>query len=40
MKVGEEHGFQTGEVESGAGEGGRRPAAAVDDEDSFADDER
>ncbi len=39
MKVGQEHGLQAGEVESRVGEGGRRPATAVDDEDSFADDE-
>jgi len=40
MQVGEEHRFQTGEVESRVCEGGRRPATAVDDEDSSVDDER
>ena len=28
VKVGDEHGFQAGEVELRVGEGGRRPAAA------------
>jgi len=44
VKVAEEHGFQMGEVESGVGVGvgvgGRRPATAVDDEDSVVNDER
>jgi hypothetical protein len=40
MQVGKEHGFQMGEAESGVGEPGRRPAAAVDDEDPLVDDER
>jgi hypothetical protein len=40
VKVAEEHGFQAGEVESGTDVGGRGPASAVDDEDSFVNDER
>ena len=40
MQVGQEHRFQTGEAESRAGEPGRRPAAAVDDEDPIVNDER
>ena len=40
MKVSEEHRFQTGEVQARGGEGGRRTATAVDDEDSFVDDQR
>jgi hypothetical protein len=40
VKVGEEHRFQPREVESRVGEGGGRPAAAVDDEAPPVDDER
>ena len=40
MQVTEEHRFQAGEVESRVGEGGRRPAATVDDKDPVAGDER
>jgi hypothetical protein len=40
MEVGQDHSFQTGEVKSRVDEGRRRPAAAVDHEDSFVDDER
>jgi hypothetical protein len=40
MQVGQEHRFQAGEVESRVGEGGRRSPTAVDNEDSFVDDER
>ena len=40
VQVGEEHRLQAGEAEPRAGERGRRPATAVDDEDSFINDER
>jgi hypothetical protein len=40
MQVSKEHRFQMGEAESRASEPGRRPAAAVDDEDPLVDDER
>ena len=40
MQVGKEHRFQTGEPESRADEPGRRPAAAVDDENPVVNDER
>jgi hypothetical protein len=40
VQVGHEHRLQAGEVEAGVGEAGRRPAAAVDDEDPPVDHER
>jgi hypothetical protein len=40
VKMGEEHRLQPGKVEARLDVGGRRPATAVDDKDSFVDDER
>jgi hypothetical protein len=38
MKMGDEHGYQTGEVEPRVDERGRRSASTVDDEDPLVDD--
>jgi hypothetical protein len=40
VQMGEEHGFQLLELQARLDEGGRRPATAVDDENTPVDDQR